>query len=545
MLLVAVSIPACGDSFKPHCHRDEDCRPGETCNLATNQCFTDHVDAGDAGPDAGDATPDAADAGDATPCTGHSMCTEDEAPLCLSDTCQPCTNAPTECAVKDSNRPVCEGGECVECNNTTSLCSSVTEAVCNAGFCEACQTGSTDCEAAFPLLPVCLNNECVQCITSVDDCSGTTPICDTTTHACRECEAHSECDFLGGAGSGVCDWDSHTCVAPADIIYVADDLGCNDSGNCDTNQACCTIVEALTRVTPSKSTIMVAAGNYNEITIHDLDVWIIGQPGATIGPSNLNINVITVQSLLATDTTAARVEGFTVQDGSSAGIGIYCVGLPAARPITIFKGNIITANAGGGVYASNCDVTLEANDISSNPGGGVYASNCDVTLEANDISSNPGGGVYLSDTNFTVLNNMVSGNGGSTPYGGFRLSGVPPVAVFHSNTVFGNFASAGNASGVRCSDPFDITSSIVVGAVSPHLTVECTPFFSYIGGNTSTLNGNIDTVANPDPMLDTDYTLLVGSPCINTGDTVSAPIHDFDGQLRDATPDIGADEYSP
>jgi hypothetical protein len=40
----------------------------------------------------------------------------------------------------------------------------------------------------------------------------------------------------------------------------------------------------------------------------------------------------------------------------------------------------------------------------------------------------------------------------------------------------------------------------------------------------------------------TDLHLQAASPCVNTGTTTGAPLRDMDGALRDATPDIGADE---
>ena len=66
----------------------------------------------------------------------------------------------------------------------------------------------------------------------------------------------------------------------------------------------------------------------------------------------------------------------------------------------------------------------------------------------------------------------------------------------------------------------------------------------------SQINGLLDlTVANNismDPLYTNypmDFHLLAGSPCINAGTTVGAPAVDMDGVLRDAMPDIGADEH--
>jgi len=56
-------------------------------------------------------------------------------------------------------------------------------------------------------------------------------------------------------------------------------------------------------------------------------------------------------------------------------------------------------------------------------------------------------------------------------------------------------------------------------------------------------NGNI--TGDPDFAGEAagDYRLAAGSPCINAGTTVGAPVYDFGGARRDSKPDIGAFEY--
>jgi len=45
--------------------------------------------------------------------------------------------------------------------------------------------------------------------------------------------------------------------------------------------------------------------------------------------------------------------------------------------------------------------------------------------------------------------------------------------------------------------------------------------------------------------LTPDFHLPPGSACIDAGTVVGAPLDDFDGKPRDATPDVGPDEYVP
>jgi hypothetical protein len=54
-----------------------------------------------------------------------------------------------------------------------------------------------------------------------------------------------------------------------------------------------------------------------------------------------------------------------------------------------------------------------------------------------------------------------------------------------------------------------------------------------------TTSGNIDAAC----YATGSDTLAAGSPCIDAGASSGAPTYDYDGQLRDATPDIGSDEF--
>ncbi len=522
-VLLAVAVIATGSGAgagctKDHCENDTHCRPGEQCNLDTNQCFTPTTDAGDAQADAGDAQADAGDA-EPTDCTEHSECTNSLEPVCLNLSCEPCDN-PAQCLDKDVDRPYCEGGQCLQCTDSETHCTTSTLSICNAGTCEPCVVGSSDCATHHSDTPVCLNDECVQCTNSADHCNTPGPtVCDSTTNTCRPCEAHSECDYLGG----ICDWDTSECMAPANIIYVDDDTGCSNAGTGLSSEPFCEIQAAVDAVSATRFTIHVADGVYDNITITDKNpLWIVGGPGApTISQAMSGDSMVLIDG-----TSNVKIENLVIQDAGGAGKGVSCEG-SGLIPVVVLDGNAITGNNGGGIYISSCTITLEANDIYLNSGGGVD----------------------LSQSAFDVFNNMITLNGGpGTGFGGVQVSGIPGTTVFHSNTVVDNQAQSLVVAGVKSLNFFNVVSSIVDGTATPLLSAECTPSYSYIGDNSGgiTGTGNIDTIGNPDPGLDSNYLLDTGSPCIDTGDdTGSAPTHDFEGQLRDATPDIGADEYYP
>jgi len=555
-LALALTFILAGGCTKDYCEGDGDCRPGEQCDLATNQCYATDVDAG---PDT------AVDAGDASPadCTGHAQCTNPDAPVCLSQTCQPCNNT-SQCLDKDSTRPLCEGGRCLECTDSATHCTDLAAPICNAeGTCVACTSGSTECETPHPNEPYCVDGQCVECGQTADCTDTGEPVCDPVTHRCRACESHAECDATAGAGLGVCQ-PSGACVDPADFILVnADDPNCKDfaTNSCDINaDPCCTIAYALGKVSTTRHIILVVAASspYDHIAVNSSQsIWLLTTTGAEIAYANAQSNIEVSNSEIV-------IEGFAIHHASnSLNYGVACA---LGADVTLLN-NEIHHNDAGGVNASNCNLnmigntvhdntavgvdvsggtlTMDSNVVHTNSGGGVYASNCTLSMNSNIVHTNSGGGIWVTNSGFTLTNNIIHSNGASTSYGGVRLSGSPTTAVFHNNTVVGNFASTSNAAGVRCDDPFDIVNSIVDGTVTPHVTAQCFPTYSYIGdesgGGSGT--GNIDTVTFTDPMLDSSYKLLTGSPCIDAGDTTSAPTYDFEGDLRDASPDIGADEY--
>jgi len=75
------------------------------------------------------------------------------------------------------------------------------------------------------------------------------------------------------------------------------------------------------------------------------------------------------------------------------------------------------------------------------------------------------------------------------------------------------------------------------------------------GGNSINLIGSVNSATDmtasgnisSDPFLSSygtfNWHLDAGSPCINQGTATGAPVADIDGELRDATPDIGCDEW--
>jgi hypothetical protein len=111
-----------------------------------------------------------------------------------------------------------------------------------------------------------------------------------------------------------------------------------------------------------------------------------------------------------------------------------------------------------------------------------------------------------------------------------------------------NVTVAGNGGkGIRLTvDDVRITNSILWGNGDWDVAGDGTYTITYsdVGTGDTTGTGNISA----DPLfLDAangDYDLQAESPCIDAGTPVGAPAHDIKGTARDATPDMGAYEWT-
>ena len=243
--------------------------------------------------------------------------------------------------------------------------------------------------------------------------------------------------------------------------------------------------------------------------------------------------------------------------------------------MTIQNGNI-SANGGGVLIASGSNLTLSDVVVSGNTSGGNGGGiNNDGTLTLFDtaISGNSavwGGGIFndgsMTLERVTIDANMSSNNGGGI-YNDFAASSLINV------TISGN-TSGNNGGGIFTNQSIDITNSTIasnLGGSGIHTLgpgdaiLKNTILDNNVGGNANraltSLGNNIDSdstagLGDPldgqDPMLGAlanngastqTHALLVGSPAINAGTTVGAPIVDQRGFTRDAMVDIGAYEF--
>lgn len=355
--------------------------------------------------------------------------------------------------------------------------------------------------------------------TCTPTCTGTQPICDNGT--CRHCKDNIEC--VNESQGDLCAADG-SCRPESEIAYV-DKNNCNGSGDpgSKTNPHC-TINDAVGDP-PEPKYILVRAGIYGDTTI-DKSHEVYGD-GATIQPTGCD----------------------KVKLAGGNGVKILL-----AR-FTI-KGNVVIEGAG-------TNATLLYNTIGpSKPIAGCVgvnaAADTKVTLVGNVITGHHGGGALLKDLKYTVVNNVFAESGSTADNFGAAKLKAPDVktSYFIHNTVVKNTSKTDKADDapLRCEADNTPIINTIFWQNTPAIQygAKCIPHSCY----------------EQDPKLDSTYHLLAGSPVLGKGATAAAisgiymnlgatgPPYvpqqvldlcavDFDGEVRDSPPDIGADELLP
>ncbi|TJY42782.1 hypothetical protein E5161_08040 [Cohnella pontilimi] len=217
------------------------------------------------------------------------------------------------------------------------------------------------------------------------------------------------------------------------------------------------------------------------------------------------------------------------------------------------------SSPGGGIYAhgSKGKLTIQRTTISNNSaqgdsrGGGIYVVDQPVTIENTTISGNvagsDGGGIWWNSpsNNLMIANATITKNQALTG-GGVTEGGAAGMVTLRNSIVYGNTAIATNPD---VQGTFDTATYNIVGN-----TAGATGIYNDVNGNKVGVDPLLSILGNWGGPTQT-HKLLPGSPAIEAGDNIAAPVgRDQRGNLRIldsadsdsvARVDIGAVEAHP
>ena len=238
-------------------------------------------------------------------------------------------------------------------------------------------------------------------------------------------------------------------------------------------------IQAAIDASANGDTVMVAPGTYFENI--DFKGKLITVQSAQ-GPSVTTIdggNLAPVVNFSTAETTAAVLQGFTLQHGNATGAFSYegaGVHISGASPTV--EGNVVIANTscanGVGISVAFASPVIRDNNISGNTkqpgcsgqnGGGIYVRGAaSAQIIHNSITNNTtdyGGGVSLFAAGTpTLLNNTISGNGAEYAGGGIYAVNQSDANILQ-NLITGNRSPVSGA-GLYISPPSGTRGALLV-----------------------------------------------------------------------------------
>jgi hypothetical protein len=194
---------------------------------------------------------------------------------------------------------------------------------------------------------------------------------------------------------------------------------------------------------------------------------------------------------------------------------------------------IAAGGAGVAIRSTGGDLYLRGLTVRGSEQVGIQVTGGIIRLDRCTVQANQGGGLSIDGAGFEVTNTIIVENGGPATqpflWGGVLLLNVGShmPQVFRNNTVTANAAS-----GVHCSEPFTLSTSILAGNTAAPTSGLCTV---------------VECCGSGNPLLTPmTYRLTPGSPCVDRLPSSMSTSQDIDGNSRPqpagGQSDCGADE---
>lgn len=468
-----------------------------------------------------------------TGCEADRQCTAEATPYCDDRACVPCR--------------VDEGGASLGCTPAQAVCDADDNA------CGPCAT-SDDC-AAYADTPECgADGACVQCLSSAQ-CANPTPVCDATG-TCTTCTSGDQCD------SGVCDLETGSCAAPAQVVTVDVD---GSGVLCTPDAPCALLATALALLDETRPYLHLRPTPAETPFEGPLELIADAGPalprvqmygaGATI-TNNVSIGAGDdyETSVLRVDGAEVVVWGLRLATASANTVvgGAHALRVGAGAHVTVHEGTITFTGTPGallrangvGVYDAGSRLTLDRTTVDG------FADLLDVTASgfaAVDRSTlrSGGRGIVLTDLGQATITASVialtTEPAITTDGGRFTLTGSTLVNTGYASTV---------ARFLDCEDVYLGALSVHAGNVAWNTLGNVGR--PMVGGTDAALCALPSSVLGPaggptpagsnqvigDPLLldlgGGDYRLAPGSPAIDlyTGCDPADELVDFDGGPR-------------
>jgi hypothetical protein len=445
---------------------------------------------------------------------------------CPGGGCDPVTHACTAPGTPDA-APACA---------TSAQCADPAAAWCDPAshLCVPCADSGQCGEQPMDRRLCAPGGVCVECLTSNDCGAPAEPVCGAAGQ-CAACTADAQCGERADS-IALCE-AAGSCVRKTEAIFVDNRMPAQcPSGDGSEGAPLCQIGAAVGRIKGGASTarvVVIAPGTYDPFAV-DTD-----GPLTVLGSGMLGSAPTVVMGANAT-------AGIWIKQGTDDPVEIR--GLKVTT----------TGMTPRGIYCDGRSCQLREVWVTMNPRFGIDATGAGrLGLVRSIVDDNQEGGVYVhGGRSFEIVNNFIYRNGAlaaGSPYG-VRLDPSVDPRVFRNNTLLDNADGDGAATRhVDCTAATVLSSNVfwersdMADAPNAGTSGSCNVLSSIVGGPAMTGAGNrmlnpmFKDLAGATP----DLHIRPGSPCRDMAEVNAAPLDDFDGQVRDSMPDIGADEVVP